>query len=229
MNTKFNYTPISRETIAGKRHYCLPDGSKVASVTTILDKTKPQESVDALNNWRKRVGAQAAQTITTEAAGRGTSMHSHLENYLREGKHALIGTNLVHAQAYKMADVIINDALKYLDEVWGLEVPVYYPGLYAGTTDLVGIYRGIPAIMDYKQTNRPKKIEYVEDYFIQLSAYILAHNTVHGTDIRQGHIFMCSKDLEYQQFDLLPANFSEYEDKWLTRVELYYRQLGALC
>ena len=127
-----------------------------------------------------------------------------------------------------MSDIIISNGLTKLDEIWGAEVPLYYPGLYAGTTDLVGVYQGNPAIMDFKQTNKPKKIEWVEDYFLQLVAYILAHNAVYSTNINEGHIFMCSRSLEYQQFDLSPSDFSKYEDIWLTRVEDYYRQLGAL-
>ena len=79
---QYNYSPISRETIDGKRHYCLPDGSRVPSVTTILDRTKREESKAALQNWRKRMGAQRAQEITTEAAGRGTRMHKWLEKYI---------------------------------------------------------------------------------------------------------------------------------------------------
>jgi len=223
---KFNYTKLTRETVDGKRHYCTPDGRKLPSVTTILDKTKPEEKVKALQEWRDRVGHQKAQQITTEAASRGTSMHSHLENYLKNGEHKRIGTNLVHDQGYKMADIIINNALVNIDEVWGMEVPVYFPGLYAGSTDLACVFKGKPSICDHKQSNRLKKKEYIEDYLLQLVAYALAHNEVHGTDIKEGHIFMCTKDLQYQQFDLTPNMFDEYLEKWLTRVEQFYKITG---
>ena len=85
MINKFNYQPINRETVDGKRHYCLPDGTKVPSVTTILGETKPEESRQALQAWRNRVGKVKAQEITTEAANRGTRMHKWLENYIKNG------------------------------------------------------------------------------------------------------------------------------------------------
>ena len=130
--------------------------------------------------------------------------------------------NPVHVQANKMADVIIENGLSKMDEVWAMEQSLYFPGLYSGTTDLVGVYEGQPAICDHKQTNKPKKAEWVEDYYLQLVAYILAHNEVYGTDMKRGVIFMCSRAFEYQQFDLLPENFNKYQDMWLAKVEEYY-------
>jgi len=121
-----------------------------------------------------------------------------------------------------MATVIIENALKDVNEIWSMEQSLYYPGLYSGTTDLVGEYKGNPSIMDYKQTNKPKKEEWVEDYYLQLMAYALAHNEVYGTEIREGHIFMCSRACEYQQFDLTPDNWNKYEDMWLSKLEEYY-------
>jgi genome maintenance exonuclease 1 len=132
------------------------------------------------------------------------------------------GNNPVHVQANKMADKIIAHGLSNVNEVWAIEQSLYYPGLFSGTTDLVGVYNKNPAVMDYKQSNKVKKEEYVDDYRIQLVAYIMAHNQVYGTDIREGHIFMCTRDLQYQQFDLWPKDFNEYQDKWLNKVEEYY-------
>ena len=175
--------------------------------------------------WKKRVGEKQAQQITTEAAGVGTAMHNNLERFLI-GEERKPGNNLVHVQANKMADVIIESALVDVDEIWGSEVPLYVPQLYAGTTDLVGVYKGNPCIMDFKQTNKPKKLEWVEDYFLQLTAYAIAHNEVHGTDIREGHIFMCSRAGEYQQFDLWPDEFPEWEQEWWNRVYQYYEKHG---
>lgn len=221
--TKYNYTPISRESVEGKRHYCLPDGSKVPSVTTILDATKPLEKKIALANWKKRVGEAQAQQITTEAASRGTRMHKWLENYVKDGDMGLPGTNPFSKQSHGMANVIIFEGLgKHVSEFWGVEVPVYYSGLYAGTTDCIGIWKGRPAIMDFKQTNKTKKREWIEDYFLQLSAYALAHNVTHGTDINQGVILMCSANNEYQEFEVSGSEFEMYTHKWLERVEQYH-------
>jgi genome maintenance exonuclease 1 len=222
---KFNYTPISRETVDGKRHYCLPDGSRVPSVTTILDKTKPEEKRMALANWRKRVGAVAAQQITTEAAGRGTRMHKWLENCAKDGYMGMPGTNPFSIQSHAMANVVVFEGLaNNVNEFWGVEVPVYYSGLYAGTTDCIGLWKGKPAILDFKQTNKPKKREWIDDYFIQLAAYANAHNNTHGTDIETGVILMCSADNQYQEFVIESDEFAVWTQKWFDRVEQYYNE-----
>ena len=219
---KYNYVPLLRETINGSRKYATPDGEKLPSVTTILDATKSEESKQALQNWRKRVGVQKAQEITTEAAGRGTRMHKWLEDYIKTGVLNEPGSNPYSLQSHNMAQSIINQGLVKCNEYWGTEVPLYYPKIYAGTTDLAGIHDGDEAIMDHKQTNKPKKREWIEDYFVQLAAYANAHNEVHGTKIRKGVIFMCSAANEYQEFILEGPEFVKYSDIWFNRVEKYY-------
>jgi hypothetical protein len=220
--SRYNYAPINRETVDGKRHYCLPDGSKVPSVTTILDRTAPAEKKQALQNWRNRVGAVKAQEITTEAAGRVTRMHKWLENYVKNNSIDEPGSNPYSLQSHGMAKIIISEGLSNVSEFWGVEVPVYYSGLYAGTTDCLGLWKGKPAILDFKQTNKPKKREWIDDYFIQLAAYALAHNDTHGTDIKTGVILMCSADNIYQEFVIEEAEFEHWTEEWLKRVELYY-------
>lgn len=219
---KYTYTPFNRESVEGRRLYATPDGKRVPSVTTILDKTKPEEAKAALAAWRKAVGEQKAQQITTEAANRGTRMHSYLENYIKGEVLRETVTNPYAQQSLDMAKVVISQGFPKINEVWGSEVPLYFPGLYAGTTDCVGVHEEQEAILDFKQTNKPKKIEYIDDYFLQLTAYALAHNEVHGTNIRKGVILMCSKDYEYQEFILKPEDFNYWTDRWLDRVEQYY-------
>jgi genome maintenance exonuclease 1 len=219
---KFNYININRETINGERRYATPDGEKLPSVTTILDATKPEEKKKALQEWRKRVGEKQAQQITTEAAGRGTRMHKWLENYVKTGETGEPGSNPYSIQSHQMAHSIITQGLSKCNEFWGTEVPLYYPKVYAGTTDLVGVHDGSEAIMDHKQTNKPKKREWIEDYFIQLAAYAAAHNEVHGTNIRKGVIFMCSADNQYQEFIVEGDDFDVWTDRWFKRVEEYY-------
>jgi hypothetical protein len=220
---RFQYKPCQQinDPVTRKRVYLTPDGESLPSVTTILSATK---DMTALNEWKKRVGEEKARQITTEAAGVGTAMHSNLERFLA-GMQRQPGNNPVHVQANKMADVIIENGLKDVNEVWAMEQSLYFPGLYSGTTDLVAVYKDNPSVCDYKQTNKPKKEEWVEDYKIQLVAYILAHNEVYGTDIREGHVFMCSRAFEYQQFDLWPSDFDKYQDLWLNKVEEYYTSL----
>lgn len=226
---KYNYEKISKNSVDGQRLYSLPDGSAVPSVTTILDRTKPQEKREALANWKKRVGETKAQEIVTEAAGRGTRMHKYLEDYVRNNRVLSDpGTNPYSQQAHSMAKEIINNGLVNAQEIWGIEVPLYVEGLYAGTTDACGIYKNQPSIIDYKQTNKPKKTEWIEDYFLQLCAYGLAHNETHGTDIKQGVILMAvapttDQKPQFQTWIIQGSDWEHWTNRWLTRVEQYYK------
>lgn len=213
---------MKRETTTEGRKYVAPDGEKLPSVTTILDATKPIEAKKALIEWRRRVGEQKANEITAEAAGRGTRMHKYLENYVLKGETGEPGSNPYSKQSHTMAHTIISQGLSNCPEFWGTEVSLYFPKIYAGTTDLVGMHNSDEAIMDHKQTNKPKKREWIEDYFLQLTAYANAHNEVYGTKIRKGVIFMCSKDNQYQEFIVEGNEFDEWSDRWWKRVEEYY-------
>ena len=234
-NPKFDYKPLSRVTEDGKRLYATPDGKRLPSVTTVLDKTKPEEKKAALNEWRKRVGVENAQKITTEAANRGTRMHTYLEDYIKQGQLRERGSNPFGWASHAMAQTVIEDGLVNVNEIWGVEVPLYFPGLYAGTTDGCGLHLNEESILDYKQTNKPKKQEWIEDYYLQLVAYALAHNEVYGTNIRKGVVLMCVKppvdDMgnplarpQYQEFILKPEDFDYWADQWWRRLELYYLQ-----
>jgi genome maintenance exonuclease 1 len=224
LNPKFTYTKLARDESTGKRLYATPDGFKVPSVTTVLDKTKPAESRIALANWRKNVGEKKAQEIVTEAANRGTRMHTFLENYIKGDVLKETVSNPYAQQSLTMAKIVIDKGFPKINEVWGSEVPLYFPELYAGTTDCCGIHDGDESILDFKQTNNPKKLEYIGDYFLQLTAYAMAHNEIHKTNIRKGVILMCSKDYEYQEFILEPKDFDYWSEQWLKRVEQYYRE-----
>jgi len=221
---KFKYVKLNRDESTGKRLYATPDGHRVPSVTTILDKTKPAEARAALANWKKAVGEKKAQEITTEAANRGTRMHKYLEDYVKGQSLSESVTNPYAQQSLNMAKIVIKEGFPKISEVWGSEVPLYFPELYAGTTDCCGLHDGDEAILDFKQTNKPKKIEWIDDYFLQLTAYALAHNEVHGTNIRKGVIMMCSKDYEYQEFVLEPKDFDYWTSRWCDRVSEYYKQ-----
>ena len=188
----------------------------------------------ALENWRRRVGPEKAQQITTEAANRGTRMHSYLEHYVINGVHKDRGTNPFSWPSHAMAETVIQEGLGRVTEFWGTEVPLYFPQIYAGTTDCVGQHEGVEAIMDFKQTNRPKRTEWIEDYFLQLAAYAEAHNEVYGTRIRRGVILMCSKPdtddqgncisaPQYQEWIIEGDEFEQWRQRWWARVEQYYQ------
>lgn len=233
LQPKYKYSPLQRDESTGKRLYATPDGYKVPSVTTILDKTKPAEAREALANWKKFVGEERAQQITTEAANRGTRMHKYLEDYIKGEPLKESVSNPYAQQSLLMAKTVIDQGFPQIEEVWGSEVPLYFPELYAGTTDCVGIHDGDEAILDFKQSNKPKKLEWIEDYFLQLTAYALAHNEIHGTHIRKGVILMCVRPPEivpgkwgepqYQQFILESQDFDYWTTRWCDRVSEYYK------
>jgi len=219
LNSIYQYSKLTRDESTGKRLYACPDGAKVPSVTTILDSTKDKTF---LIEWRKRVGEQQANQISKEASGLGTLMHKHLENYVL-GIPRPTGNNTVQTMATAMADTMIREAFGDITEVWGIEASLYFPGLYAGTTDMVGIHKGRPAIIDHKTSNKPKKKEWIEDYFLQCCAYALAHNEVHGTDIKKCVVNIVDRNAVLQPFIIEGSEFDHYSDLWAQRVDQYYR------
>jgi len=219
-NKKFIYPTSTRALIDGKRHYDVGTNEKLPSVTTILQATQSEEKKKSLEAWKKRMGAHAADRIRDVSAMRGTSMHTYLEGYITGERH--LDLTALGQEAGRMADVVIRSGLGDLEEVWGTEVTLYYPGLYAGATDVVGTYAGKPAIIDFKQTNKPKQREWIDDYFTQLAAYAMAHNYVYGTQIQSGIILMCSKDCFFQKFEVSGKEFQGYMHTFLKKVDQYY-------
>ena len=182
-NKLYDYPRSMRTLVGGKRHYDIRE-EKLPSVTTILSACQSPEKKASLEAWRQRLGPKTADIARDLAAERGTAMHRFLEAHIDGSGHKDLTP--LGEQAEKMAHKIIESGLRDLGEVWGQEVTLYYPGLYAGATDVVGIYDGQPAIIDFKQSNKPKRREWIEDYFEQLGAYCMAHNYVYGTKIQSG-------------------------------------------
>ena len=222
-NKKFEYPKSQREIFRGHRHYNVSD-EKLPSVTSILGQTQSEEKRKKLAEWREREGKQQAQRILDQAGARGTAMHKVLEGYLLGQNHA--DFTELGEQAMMMAQQIIDNGIKgSLDEIWGSEVTLWYPELYAGATDVCGIYEGRESIIDFKQSNKPKRREWIEDYFTQLAAYAMAHNYIYQTKIQSGVILMCTKDGYFQKFVVQDEEFRQYKYKWLARVGQYYEQL----
>jgi len=221
-NNKYIYPKTVRETIEGKRHYDINSKEKLPSVTTILSNTQDPEKAQSLKAWRDRIGEASATRIVDEAAARGTAMHKILERYV--GEEGYLDLTQVGLNAHNMAIRVIEQGLCNVSEYYGIECTLFYPGLYAGQTDMVGVHKGQDAIIDFKQTNKPKKAEWVTDYKLQLAAYAMAHNYMHKTQITKGVIMMCSKDNYYQEFIVEGEEFKKYQHKWLGKISQYYQQ-----
>ena len=220
-NKQFIYPESVRALIKNERHYTIGN-EKLPSVTTILSATQSQEKQDSLAKWKAKVGEIEAERVKNTAAARGTKMHSILEAYV-EGKNILDLTE-PGQEAHRMANTVIDQGLKDVNEIWGSEVTLAYPGLYAGATDLCGGYMGRESIIDFKQSNKPKKAEWIEDYKLQGAAYATAHDDMFGTQIEQTVILMCTPDCFFQRFIINGKEFREYKWKWLERVDQYYEQ-----
>jgi len=217
----YEYPTSSRSLINNARHYDVGE-EKLPSVTTILSATQSEEKKASLAAWRERMGTENATRIVDQAANRGTAMHTILERYLL-GQGYLDLTELGQ-NAQTMAEQIINKGINNrLSEFWGLEVTLYYPGLYAGATDVVGIYDNAESIVDFKQSNKPKRREWIEDYKLQLAAYALAHNEVYGTSINKGVNLICTKDNYFQEFVFEGEEFRKAKFEWLRRVDEFYK------
>ena len=216
---KYEYKQYTRDDDHGPQTYAVKD-KKVPSVTTILSATQSEEKRKSLDAWRARVGYQEAQRITQQAATRGTEMHYVLENYIKGIGYFNLSKDGAHARM--MAHTII-DNLEPLKIIYGSEVSLAYDDQWAGSTDLVANYKDRPYIVDFKQSNKLKREEWVEDYYYQLAAYSLAHKKSHGP-IEGGLVAMCTKDLQFQSFELDQTRLAEYEEKWFERVKRYYSQ-----
>ena len=225
---KYAYPSSTRASIEGLRHYTLAGdihGQRLPSVTTVLGQTQTKDKTNSLQRWRDKVGHEEARRITQEAAARGTSMHLYLEKYcLGEGYLDLTDVGNV---AKHMAEKIVDRGIdNRLTEIYGNEATLYYPGLYAGSVDLVGQHDGSMAIIDFKQTNKPKQREWIGDYFLQMAAYGMAHDAVYGTTIEKGVILMCSKDLYYQEFTIEGEEYRQAKHDFLRRLDQFYTEQG---
>jgi len=217
ITNKFDYKPLKRVDTGNGRRYIVGEGRPLPSVTAILSKT---QDMTHLLEWRANVGEKEATRITTEASGLGTGMHNNIENYILD--KPMTGSFM----AKSLANLIIKKGISKVSEVWGTEVSLYSTGLYAGTTDLVGLHDGIPSIMDYKNSLKEKKREWIEGYFMQLCAYALSHNEMFGTDIHRGVIMIATRDAKYQEFVIEGDEFTHYETKWANTVCDYYDRFG---
>ena len=222
-NKLYKYPKSTRSLIEGNRHYDI-NQEMLPSVTTILQETQSDEKKASLANWRQKVGENEAERIKNEAASRGTAMHQFLEFYLRNEK--ILDLSDEGQVASGMGQVIIDQGFSELKEIWGSEVTLFYPGLYAGSTDLCGIYSGRESIIDFNQTNKPKRKEWIDEYFMQLGAYAMAHDVIYNTCVDQGVILMCSKDGFFQKFTSTGKEFTRFKHKFLEKVGQFYQKKG---
>jgi len=147
-------------------------------------------------------------------------MHKFIEAYILEKGYEDLTS--LGQQAKTMAPKVIEKGLTPIDEYYGSEVTLYYPGLYAGSTDLVCRHNDMDSIVDFKQANQPKRKEWIDDYYMQIAAYAMAHDYIHGSNIEQGIIMVCTPDLYYQEFKFSGLILRDWKHKFLKRLDEYY-------
>jgi hypothetical protein len=222
-NEKFKYIAGKQLTDheSGTRVYEVV-GTKLPSVTTILGATKDQEF---LKKWKAKVGEAKAEEIKNLSSRRGTAMHKYLECYIESKGYEDLTD--IGVQAKPMAQKIIDIGLAPVDEWYGSEVTLYYPGLYAGSTDLVCRHNGMDTIIDFKQANRPKNKDWIDDYYLQIAAYCMAHDYVYGSQIQQGIIMVCTPDLYFQEFKFQDHELRQWKHKFLKRLDMYHELMHS--
>lgn len=226
---KYWYPQITQVNSPQGRYYTIDSlPHKIPSVTTILSKTKDDTHLIA---WKNKVGNDEADRIVKESSDIGSVFHNNIEKYLKfKDTRDDVAQNEYDDNIFKIArrlanSVIVNGLDKKLTEIWALEEYLFYPYFWAGTADCIGIYNGKESIIDFKNTRKMKKREWIEDYFCQLAAYREAHNKLFGTNIQQGVILMVDRNGNFEPFIIEGNEFDSYTDKWLQRVEQYYKQL----
>ena len=217
-SNKYNYLEGKQITDpdTGKRLYEI-SSYRLPSVTTILGATK---NTEFLTKWKAKVGEEQAERIKNVSSARGTSMHKFLESFITDVGYDDL-TELGQA-ALPMAKKIMEIGLAPVEEYYGSEVTLHYPGLYAGQTDLICNHNGMETVVDFKQANRPKKKEWIEDYYLQIAANAMAHDYVYGSSIQQGVIMVCTPDLYYQEFKVEGPELRRWKHAFLKRLDMYH-------
>ena len=226
-NTTYNYQQLARIDGPKGRAYVVSEGKQAASVTTILDQTKNKEM---LKQWANRVGQEEANRQKNEAAHVGTCMHKTIECLLADEPLSM-GQDWLALRGHEMALRLINKYFINLQMIYGSEVTLNYEGRYAGTADLVAVYRNRLAIVDFKQSVKPKRHEYITDYFHQLAAYAMAHDAMFGTNIDFGVVLVSVQDGTTQEFTTTGREWQNFKTQWLARLTAWEAALpsGQSC
>ena len=222
---KYTYPELVRVEKNDIRYYRDSKENLVPSVTTILSATGDKSGLDA---WRRRVGPKAARAVVDEATTIGTAVHLAIENYLYGKEWKNFTDDKMGLMSQQIAQRFIDDCLDDIDEVWGLESGLVVDGLYAGTADCIGMFKGKPTIIDLKTAKKIKRKDWIEDYFLQGAPYANAHNVMHGTQINSIAILMVDRDLLFKEFFVSENEFDNFTDKWKKRIIGYYNTHDVL-
>ena len=221
MQFKYSYPNLERVEENDMRFYKDSNNDLVPSVTTVLDATGDKSGI---TQWRRKVGPAHADAIVQESTLIGSAVHEAIENYLLGKSWNKFTDDRNGFLAKSISSKFISSCLNGIDEVWGLESGLILDGLYAGTADCIGVYKGLPAIIDFKTAKKLKRKDWIEDYFLQCSAYANAHNVMFETSISNLVILMVDRDLLFKEFHIKKDEFSLYTDKWKKRLIKFHNR-----
>lgn len=220
--SKYNYPSIRRVQTTNGRYYAHENDDAVPSVTTILDKTGDKSALIA---WRERVGEEEANRISQTSTAIGTKVHGAVERHILGEEWNTFGSSYMNQTAKTMAASMIDNGFDKIDELYGVEVGIIAKGLYAGTSDAIGLYENREAIIDFKTSKKIKKKEWITDYFLQGCAYALAHNEMFGSDIKTVAILMVDRDGEFADFVIEDDEFEHYSQLWGNRLTSFLEKM----
>jgi len=191
---------LDTQTIDGKRHY-LVEGIPYPSVTTVLSSL----TKDGLQNWIKKVGVENAEKIKNAAADRGTKLHQMCEDYLHNKPDFAKGMMPPIIALFKQVQPWLDE---HVDFIYGNELALYSHSLHtAGRCDLIAQIDGKPAILDFKTSTNEKKEEWIENYFLQVTAYSIMFEEMYNIPIDDIHIFICTETGFAQHFKKIPSEY----------------------
>jgi genome maintenance exonuclease 1 len=207
--------PTLNRVDGADRTYETPGGS-YPSVTTVLDKTKDKTHLIA---WQERVGDEEAKRIKDQAASRGTGMHELCEKLVLNEKVNLREHMPLPVFLYKQIEPILKERV---GKVRGVESQMYSDYLkVAGTTDLIAEFDGKLSIIDYKTSIKPKREEWIDDYFIQTAIYAICFEERTGIPINQLVVLIANEE------SASPSMFISTRKKWqkiaCERIEAFHR------
>lgn len=206
---KYNYQTYHVNKVNDMRYYCVSADVNVPSVTSILRKT----NMNLIGHFDQKLNYDSIEI--------GNFMHKYLEHYVSK-ENDFVDQSKNYNIAKKLAHLVIENFIVDLDEIWGTEVSVLYKNIYAGTIDLIGMINGKLCLVDYKSSYRSKSKDEMEEYFLQLAAYAIAHDWQYKTSIDSAIIFLAIRNGEYEKTSISSDELESYKVKWLTRLDKFY-------
>ncbi len=220
-----SFTPAKLIPTTYGHYYTNPQGVRYPSATTMLGKLEPFEGSRGYDNWINKIknedkvdisGAKAIAKHTSRIAmSNGSTVHHTIEHYLNNKTTDIKLPLLVNAHLQNIKPLLHN-----INNISCTEIPLYSDSIkLAGTADCVAEYDGVPSVIDFKTSNKKKDESYIENYFLQVTAYCIMWKELTKQTIRQIVILISSNDGNLQEFVRKPSEYDELLSEKLAKFE----------